>query len=141
MKTKKDFPRMLRSAGLKSTPPRLAVLNFLASGGHYISAQEIHEKFGKKKGLDLVTIYRTLASFEKAGLIKRVDVRKDAIYYEFNEGHHHHVICTKCEKVAEFSDAGDEALIAKALKQVKGFASISSHSFDLFGLCNSCAKK
>lgn len=119
----------------------MAVLAFLASGGHYISAQEIHEKLGKKKGLDLVTVYRTLASFEKAGIIKRVDVRKDAIYYEYNEGHHHHIICTKCDKVAEFSNTGDEALIEKALKQVKGFSSISHHSFDLFGLCDTCAKK
>jgi Fur family ferric uptake transcriptional regulator len=132
---------MLRTAGLKCTPPRLAVLTLLAEGGHYINAQEIHEKLGKKKGLDLVTIYRTLASFEKAGIAKRVDVRKGAVYYEFNEGHHHHVICTNCEKVAEFTDAGDEELIAKALKQVKGFSSISHHSFDLFGLCNTCAKK
>jgi Fe2+ or Zn2+ uptake regulation protein len=131
---------MLRSAGLKCTPPRFAVLSFLSGGEHYVCAQEIHEKIGKKKDLDLVTIYRTLASFEKSGLIKRVDVRKDAIYYEFNEGHHHHVICTKCDKVAEFTDAGDEALIQKALKQVRGFSSISHHSFDLFGLCDACAK-
>lgn len=132
---------IIRSVGLKCTPSRLAVLTFLANGGHSISAQEIHEKLGKKKDLDLVTIYRTLASFEKSGLIKRVDVRKGGVYYEYNEGHHHHIICTNCDKVAEFSNAGDEALIEKALKQVKGFSSISHHSFDLFGLCDTCAKK
>lgn len=141
MKAKQDFNQILRSAGLKCTPPRLAVLTFLASGGHYTSAQEIHEKLGKKKNLDLVTVYRTLTSFEKAGLVKRVDIRKGAIYYEYNEGHHHHIICTNCEKVSEFTNAGDEEVVAKALKQVKGFSSISYHSFDLFGLCNACAKK
>ncbi len=129
---------MLRSRGLRSTLPRLAVLGLLAGGGHSISAQEIREKLGKKKGFDLVTVYRTMASFEKAGLVRRVDVRKGAVYYELNDGHHHHVVCTKCGKVAEFTAAGHEALVRKALRQVKGFSSISHHSFDLFGLCDSC---
>jgi Fe2+ or Zn2+ uptake regulation protein len=140
MKELSEFRHILRSAGLKCTPARLAILSFL-KGQHFASAQEIHNSIGKKKGFDLVTIYRTLGSFEKAGLVKRVDVRKDALYYEFNEGHHHHIICTKCEKVADFDDTGDKILITKALKQAKDFKSISHHSFDLYGLCNTCARK
>ena len=132
---------MLRKARLKCTTPRLAIMAVLSGKEHYVSAQEIHARLDKKQGIDLVTVYRTLASFEKAGIIKRVDARKDAIYYELNGGHHHHVICTNCEKVAEFSENEDETLIAKALKQVKGFSSISHHSFDLFGVCDACAKK
>jgi Fur family ferric uptake transcriptional regulator len=140
MKQTDEFQYMLRSAGLKSTPARLAVLSFL-NGQHFTNAQEIHDAIGKKKDLDLVTIYRTLGSFEKVGLIKRVNLNKDAVCYEFNKGHHHHVICTNCEKVSEFKDPDDGALVARALKEVKDFKSISHHSFDLFGLCNACARK
>jgi Fur family transcriptional regulator, ferric uptake regulator len=128
----------LRKYSLKVTAPRLAVLSAFEKAKHYTSAQEIHSCLKK---IDLVTIYRTLSSFEKAGLIKRVDTRKDSIFYELNEGHHHHVICTNCEKMEEFTEREDEALIKKVLEKVKGFSSISHHSFDLFGLCNSCVKK
>lgn len=141
MNKAQDFKKVLKDAGLKCTAPRLAVLTLFSSGEHYTNAQEMHERLDKKNDFDLVTIYRTLASFEKAGLVKRVDVRKDAVYYERNTGHHHHMICTKCEKVVEFNVEGDEELIKKALKQVKGFSSISHHSFDLFGLCKACTKQ
>lgn len=130
--------QLLRKYSLKATSPRLAILSVFENNKHFISAHDIRTQLKK---VDIVTIYRTLMSFEKVGLIKRVDARKDSVYYELNEGHHHHIICTNCEKVEEFADMEDEALIKKILKKVKGFSSISHHSFDLFGLCNSCVKK
>jgi Fe2+ or Zn2+ uptake regulation protein len=135
------YQKILSDAKLKRTTPRLAVVALLADKHVPLSAQQIHKLLGKKKGIDLVTIYRTLTSFEKAGVVKRVDLRKDVIFYELNVDDHHHVICLDCKKVSDFIGCDADILIAKALKQVKNFKLVSHHSFDLFGICNTCSKK
>ncbi|MES2023889.1 MAG: Fur family transcriptional regulator [Patescibacteria group bacterium] len=135
-----NFKKILNNAGLKNTLPRLTVLKILSETKHPKTTKDIFNKL-KKNDIDLVTLYRTLSSFEEKKIIKRVDLQKDAVYYELNTDHHHHIICTNCDKVADFVDENHEKLITKALAQVKNFKSITSHSFDLFGICNSCSAK
>ncbi len=137
---KQDLKKILTDAGLKNTPPRLAVLKIFSEMEYPENANEIFKSL-KKTGLDLATLYRTLASFEEKQIIKKVDLQKDSVYYELNTDHHHHIVCTNCDKVADFTDENHEKLMAKALTQVKNFKTITHHSFDLFGICNSCATK
>ncbi|MCX6739079.1 MAG: Fur family transcriptional regulator [Candidatus Parcubacteria bacterium] len=134
----KDSKQILHSHGYKATPARLAILGVFSEGCNPMNAEQVYAKV-KKTGLDLVTVYRTLTLFEKSRLLRKVDLQKDSVYFELNTDHHHHIICMKCEKVSEFENADDSKLIKAALKQAKDFKSISHHSFDLFGLCNSCA--
>jgi Fur family ferric uptake transcriptional regulator len=136
---KQDFKKILNELGFKATPARITILALFSKGCNPMNVEQVYLKV-KKTEIDLVTVYRTLTSFEKKGLLRKVDMQKDAAYFELNADHHHHIICTNCEKVSEFENADDSKLIAQALKQTKDFKSISHHSFDLFGICNSCAK-
>ncbi len=139
MKTKKDFKKTLREAGLKNTPPRITIMKTLSEIKVPETAQEIYKKLKKHK-IDLVTLYRTLASFEKNKLVKRVDLHKDAIYYELNLEHHHHIVCTSCNKMEDFENTEIEKVLKQvALKSAK-FKNIKEHSLELFGLCNACVK-
>jgi len=139
MKTKNDIEKILHDTGLKTTIPRVAILGVFSKGCNPMNAEQVSVKI-KKSRIDPVTVYRTLASFEKSGLLRRVDMQKDSASFELNTDHHHHIICTNCEKVSEFENINDEKLIKDALKQARGFKSVSHHSFDIFGLCNMCAK-
>lgn len=140
MLSRENFKQILHSNGYKATPARLAILGVFSDGCNPMNAEQVYVKV-KKTGIDLVTVYRTLALFEKSRLLHKVDLQKDSVYFELNtDNHHHHIICTKCEKVAEFENVDDTELIKTALKKAKEFKLISHHSFDLFGLCNSCAK-
>jgi len=82
---------MLKNTGLKNTVPRLAVLKRLAMW----SVRKPRKRYLKKleNKIDLVTLYRTIASFEEKQLVKRIDLHKDSVYYELNLNHHHHIIC------------------------------------------------
>ena len=135
---KQDFKKILKSAKLKNTGPRMTVLHTLAEVKHPETAQEIYERIGKKK-IDLVTLYRTLASFEKNGLLRRVDLHKDAIYYELNTEHHHHIVCTNCSKVEDFENLEIEKVLERITKKSLKFKNIKEHSLELFGLCKECA--
>ena len=124
--------------GLKSTGPRMTILEALLNIKHPETVGEIFKRLKKNK-IDLVTLYRTLASFEKNKLVKRVDLHKDAIYYELNLEHHHHIVCTSCNKMEDFENIEIEKVLKQiALKSTK-FRNIKEHSLELFGLCKECA--
>lgn len=132
---------LLDKAGLKKTNPRTALLNLLEQNKKPLSVKDISQKLSRK-GVDKVTVYRMLETMAKKGLIRRVDVGSREVKYEIVDAHHdhHHIVCLECKKVSDFTGCNADLLITKALKQVKNFKSISHHSFDLFGLCNNCAK-
>jgi Fur family ferric uptake transcriptional regulator len=88
--------------------------------------------------MDLVTLYRTIASFEKSAILRRVDLRRDAVFYELNKDHHHHIVCTNCNKIEDFENREVEKVLEKIAKK-STFRSVKNHSLELFGVCSSCA--
>ena len=137
----KDFRSILKEKSFKVTQTRLDILGIFSNDCKPINAEHIY-KILKNKGVNLVTIYRTLLSFEKAGILKRANLNQESVFYELvGDHHHHHIVCLKCKKVSNFDGCKEDSdlLILKALKQNKDFDSISHHSFDLFGICKKCS--
>jgi len=133
--------KKLNKAGLKATPARLAILALFAKRHTPLSADDIAIALKKEK-IDLVTIYRTFASLEKAFILKRVDLRRDAAYFEMADNHHHHhLVCTECGDIEDFELCDIGNLSQKILKKSSKFKAVSDHAFELFGLCTSCAGK
>lgn len=136
----KENPKMLlRRAGIKATKIRIAVLDLFSHGCKPLSASDIFDSLRRQK-TDLVTVYRTLTSFENAVILRRVDLRKDSVYFELADHHHHHIVCTLCGRTEEFSQCDIDKLFSKALQRSKNFNTVTGHSFELFGLCNTCSK-
>jgi Fur family peroxide stress response transcriptional regulator len=129
---------VIKEKDLKITPARLAIFETLFKIKHPETAQEIYKKL---KNIDLVTLYRTLDSFEKRGLVRKVDLHKDAVYYEFNTEHHHHIVCTKCGTVEDFKLCNINLLTKKIIKNALNFKVINEHCLELFGICNACVNK
>jgi len=128
---------MLKEKGLKNTPTRRAILGIFSLNCKPINAEYIFSKLKSKK-INLVTIYRTLASFEKSGILCRVDVHRGSACYELVLNHHHHLICTDCGTVEEFKTCDIKKTSDDILKH-SNFKSVSTHSFELFGLCKKCS--
>ena len=123
----KDFKKILQNAKLKNTAPRMLVLKKLSDLKQPLTIQDLHKKIGKNK-IDLVTLYRIITLFEKNQLVRRVDLRKEAIYYEFNHGHHHHLVCTDCGVVEDFKMCDMNSLTKKIISQASNFKKIKEHS-------------
>ena len=121
---KQDFKPILKEKGLKITPARLEILGIFENSKLPLDAQGIYmqlKKLRKAKNVDEVTVYRNLTKLEEDGILKRVNLRKDAIYYELNiDDHHHHIVCTDCGKLEDFElcdmDILTKKIIAKAVK-------------------------
>ena len=96
------------------------------------------------RGLALSSVYRNLAVLEEARVVHRIVSSDEFARYELAEDlteHHHHMICSRCGSVEDFTPpAPFETQAARALGRVaasSGF-SLQSHRFDLIGLCSRC---
>ncbi len=131
---------VLTRLGSKNTPNRRAVLEVFFHTNRPLSTKDIKKEL---KDIDQVTIYRVIKTLLDGRLVKQVFLGTDEAHFEFvDEQHdHHHLVCTSCSKVSDFVGCQAEDLIRQALKQTKDFAQVTSHSFELFGLCRACNEK
>jgi Fur family ferric uptake transcriptional regulator len=127
----------LKKSNLRVTESRVALLEALADRHGPFTVEEIHSKF-IKKSCDLATIYRSLASLEKVGMIRRCEFGDGTARFELSEReshHHHHVICKLCRQVVVLDDC--ELQDIDRIAQKRGFTEIS-HSLEFFGVCPEC---
>jgi len=89
---------------------REKILEVLKNGHGAYSASMIHKKL---HDIDLATIYRNLELFVAEGDIKKINLGSGESLYEFAIEHHHHAVCSDCNKVIHF--AAPENKIRKIL--------------------------
>ncbi len=137
--TKESEPaHVIRQAGFRATTPRIAVFSYLKKTTYPVTIQEIVKGI-RPLHINQTTAYRMLESFKKVGLVVQVDFQHGHAHYELAGGrHHHHVVCTSCDKVEDVIGCNDQQLADKALRQAPGFSAITSHSLEFFGVCKSC---
>ncbi|MFZ5502486.1 MAG: ferric iron uptake transcriptional regulator [Pseudomonadota bacterium] len=126
----------LNNAGLKSTLPRLKVLNlFETSEEKHWSAEDVYKTLlNSGENVGLATVYRVLTQFEQAGLLVRHHFEGGKSVFELNSGEHHdHIVCLQCGHVEEFRDAAIEARQEKVTTEL-GFA-IHDHSLQIYADC------
>jgi Fur family ferric uptake transcriptional regulator len=130
----------LKSVGFRATKPRLLLISYLNKNHSPLLISEIVSGLRSKR-VDQVTVYRMIEAFTKAGILREVNLSGDRPRYELAdlEHDHHHIVCTNCRKVEDFVGCDTERLEKKALQQ-SHFSKITGHAFDLYGLCESCAK-
>ncbi|MCW5558680.1 MAG: transcriptional repressor [Verrucomicrobiae bacterium] len=136
-----DLTAALRRHDRKITAPRQAILDVLRRHQHPLSNREIHAALGKQS-CDLATVYRNLHTLEAMGLVRRFDLGDGTARFELiaegEDGHHHHLVCTRCSLIVEVDDCFPPEL-EQALAQRHGFTGIT-HRLEFFGTCRRCAE-
>lgn len=124
------------------TGPRQAILEVLEEARGPISNRQLFERLPKGAG-DLATIYRSMHLLERIGLVKRFDFGDGVARYELlregDDGHHHHLICTRCADVVEIEECFPRKWEERiALRN--GFKAVT-HKLEFFGVCPDCQKE
>ena len=134
------FEQACKSAGLKITHQRTEVFKELAKADDHPSAEIIYSRLKKNlPTLSIDTVYRTLSTLEKQGLISKVQTVESQARYEFNNEHHHHLICDKCHEIIDFDwQAFDDYPLPKELSN---WGHIKEKKAILHGLCHKCSEK
>ena len=126
----------LKNTGLKTTLPRLKILNlFEHSRVRHLSAEDVYkELLNEGEDIGLATVYRVLTQFEQAGLLERHHFESGKAVFELkSDGHHDHLVCLQCGCVEEFYDAEIEKRQI-AIAKDRGFK-LQEHSLSLYADC------
>src|SRR5437762_14070663 len=121
------------------TAPRQAILEILRRQTHPLSNKEIFAALPAKH-CDLATVYRSMHLLESMAMVKRFDLGDGVARFELlnegDDGHHHHLVCTRCAEVVELEECFTEQLEAKIAAR-NGFKAIT-HKLEFFGICPEC---
>jgi Fe2+ or Zn2+ uptake regulation protein len=132
---------LLRQADQRYTKGRRSLVAALRAVGQPITIPQILEA---GDGLAQSSVYRNLVVLEEAGVVTRIVTNDEFARYELAESlteHHHHLICSSCGDVTDFSlGSRTEASLDKALHQIADAAgfTVEGHRLDLVGVCNDC---
>lgn len=139
--TEKKLATTLSHNGFKLTAQRRAVLSAIVNSHEHLTPAEVHKlAIRENPNVGLVTVYRTLDVLSEMGLICRVHRGGRSRSYTLAPvGHHHHLICTVCGSVTDFTNC-DLSELEKKLSQETGFE-IEGHLLEFSGHCRNCQRK
>jgi Fur family ferric uptake transcriptional regulator len=133
---------LIRNAGLRSTAPRVAVLQYLQGVSTPMSHAEIVGAL-EDKGFDRATMYRNLIDLTEVGLLSRTDVGDHVWRFELRrEGQgrhpseHPHFMCTDCGEVACLPGVNVRISPTQGIPRSLTRKQVAVH---LKGLCDRCA--
>ena len=140
-KVKQLFTEYLTKRKHRKTPERYAILDMIYSlDGHFNieSLYTLMEETAKFR-VSRATLYNTLILLLDAHLVVKHQFGSTSQYEKcFNQGTHHHMICTQCSKVTEFQNAQLQTDIESAkLSRFKQ----THYSLYVYGLCSKCQWK
>ena len=137
MKKQYNFEELLRLKGEKVTKARVEMLTVLSKERYPLSIKEIALRI---KAPDQSTLYRTLTTLVEKGFVKEIVLDKASARYEILIGreHHHHIVCTSCGFIEDIN-ACQENENKMMEEKSKGFAQITGHTLEFFGVCRTCA--
>ncbi len=131
----------LRGADQRYTSGRRAIVDLLAEAPR---PSTIPELLARRPSLAQSSVYRNLVVLEEVGVAHRVVTSDERWRYELAEdlmGHHHHLICTTCGRVEDFTvSAQMEQMVEQALRRAvrgTGFRA-DTHRLDIVGTCAAC---
>jgi len=136
----RHFEQICKDAGLKLTHQRLVIYTDLLQSHDHPSAEALYRRLEKKlPTLSLDTVYRTLATFEKLGLVHRLETVASQARYEALGLRHHHFLCDACGQVFDFFwPSFDKVRLPESLGEI---GEVDRTSVVAHGICAACKAK
>jgi Fur family ferric uptake transcriptional regulator len=140
--TIKNIENELRQQGYKITSPRRRIIDAITNVREHMTPAEIHDMVSRDDpGIGLVTVYRTLEILTQLGLLCEVHVGGNCRSYLLRRpvGHHHHLVCSECGTVIDFTGC-DLSQLEKKLARDNHFE-IDGHILEFIGRCQRCSHR
>ena len=134
---KEVFTDYLKKHHHRKTPERYAILEHISSYTGHFNAETMYNIMLKEYRVSLATVYNTLELLIECKLIIKHQLGGQFAQYEktFGTNVHHHLICSNCGKVKEFSDK--QLMISIQSRKFAHFYP-SHYSLYLYGFCSKC---
>lgn len=133
---------LLKQKSLRETELRRTILSLFLNASKPLSVPQVQEML-VTLGVDAnkTTLYRQVEIFLKADILKALQLEPEKTHYEMAEmAHHHHLVCTECEKIEHLEVPSLESQIAVLSHetQINSGFTVMSHTLEFYGLCKKC---
>jgi Fur family peroxide stress response transcriptional regulator len=123
---------------MKLTPQRLSILSYLDGNREHPTAEDIYRKVSRKfPTMSLATVYNTLETLKRQGMLTEITIDPDKRHFDPNREKHHHLICSKCKRIADIQIEFD---LAVPKESMQGFEIVGNH-VEFYGICPDCRKE
>lgn len=131
--------KALKEHGLRVTEAREVVMEAFRDSEQALTISDIRDRIGDDQ--DRITLYRTLKSFEEAGLIHRIPDEEHSVKYALcpeschpgdHDHHHAHFTCKVCGKTRCIYD-----VFVPRVATPQGIR-VESAELILTGVCENC---
>jgi Fe2+ or Zn2+ uptake regulation protein len=126
----------MKEKGLKLTSQRLVIVDIIAGSRSHPSATDVFIEARKQAPrISLSTVYYTLDTLKKEGLIKELEFTDLDNRYDRDVSDHLNLVCKRCGRIEDFQAASPvpPAEVEKAM----GFR-VDGVRLEYYGLCRKC---
>ena len=147
MKTTRDLKQeklellatVSRARSLPVTIQRRVVLSALLDRDDHPTVDQLFADVKERMpGVSRTTIYRALETLVDLGLARRTNHFEASARFDGNTDHHHHLVCRRCNRVADIDHPGLNKFTPPNLAGIA--FEILDYSIYLEGLCAACRK-
>lgn len=126
-----EIEKLLLAKGVKPTPQRMVIADFLMHTHSHPTADEVLEEVSTKLpcALSRATVYNTLNSLVQAGVVQEVFTEPGKTRYDANITEHHHFVDTKSGKILDIP--GD--MVPKLQDNLGGKFKVHSYQITFYG--------
>ena len=132
-----DFARRCHEAGLANTHQRMVIYRVLVNSDDHPSPEVVYERVRSEiPSISKATVYKNIHSFIDAGVLREVSDLHQTNRLDANLERHHHLICTRCKRVADFQDKQLDKVRSSEAEPL-GFR-LEEYRVEVRGLCPAC---
>lgn len=141
MTTTQHLLEGLRKAGCRITAQRRAICEYLAVTGQHPTPETVFANLiDQQPSLSRATVYNTLNTLARLGLITPIDVGSQARHYETNQAPHINLICQRCHRVIDLPVEALALTLQQLIQKSAGFTPLTMR-VQALGLCQSCQER
>jgi Fur family transcriptional regulator, peroxide stress response regulator len=139
VKSRAQIEERVRGAGLKLTPQRFAVLDFLVRSREHPTADQISAALNSSfPRASRATIYNTLNALRDAGLVHEVYMDDAVARFDANLDEHHHFVCRICDRL---EDVPFEVVGELPARRLKPGHTVENYEIVMRGVCARCQQR
>jgi Fur family peroxide stress response transcriptional regulator len=134
------FAEACRQAGVRMTHQRMEIFREVAKTDEHPDAETIYTRVRRRiPVISLDTVYRTLTTLERLGVVSRVYALCDRARFDALTNPHHHFVCTECGTLRDFFSA--EANNLPIPEEVESWGIVKSIHVEVRAVCSKCANR
>lgn len=124
-----DIEELLTSHGVRPTPQRAVIAEFLCSTCSHPTADDVFQAVADKLPVPLsrATVYNTLGTLVSAGVIKEVFTEPGKARYDANVTDHHHFVDVKTGKIVDVNPD----MISSLNLELPNMPNVKVHSYHI----------